>query len=259
MLKEEITELITYKYLLWNLIRRELTVRYKRSILGIFWTMLNPLMNTIVFTIIFSTIFRFGAKDFIIYFLAGYQLWMFFSHSTTLSTRCLLNNGHIFKKIYLPKVVFILAIVCASLVNLAVSMIPLLVLLPIIGKGFHPAILFLPIPIVLAICFTLGISLMLSSLTVFFHDLSDIYQVILPLWMYLTPIVYPIDIVPAKYLPYLMINPMYHLVECFRQPIYAGTLPAMSHLFWTVCASFLSLIIGWKVFSRLSDKFVYYV
>src|SRR4030043_1484721 len=103
MVKIEFVELLNYKDLLWNLVARDLTVRYKRSVLGFLWTMLNPIINTIVFTVIFSTIFRFEVKDFIIYFLSGFQLWNFFAQSTTISSRCILTNGPLFKKIYIPK------------------------------------------------------------------------------------------------------------------------------------------------------------
>ena len=147
MFKEDITELIHYKDLLYNLVIRDLTVRYKRSVLGFFWSMLNPLLNTIVFTIVFSTIFRFEVKSFIIYFLSGYQLWNFFAQSTAVASHCLLKNGPLFKKIYIPKAIFVISTVLSNMVNLAFALIPLFILLPILGKGFHLSLLFLPVSI----------------------------------------------------------------------------------------------------------------
>jgi ABC-2 type transport system permease protein len=257
--KEDLTELIQYKDLLYNLVVRDLTVRYKRSVFGFFWSMLNPLLNTIVFTIIFSTIFRFGVKSFIIYFLSGYQLWNFFAQSTVAASHCLLNNGPLFKKIYIPKPILVISTVLSNMVNLALALIPLFILLPILGKGFHLALLFLPVAILFAVMFTLGISFILSATAVFFHDIIDMYQIFLMPWMYLTPIVYPLDIVPKKYLPFLKLNPMYYIVECFRWPIFMGELPNLETFCMALAVAVVTLIIGYLLFAKLSDTFVYYV
>ena len=259
MFKEDLTELIRYKDLLYNLVVRDLTVRYKRSVLGFFWSMLNPLLNTIVFTIVFSTIFHFGVKNFIIYFLSGYQLWNFFSQSTQVASYCLLRNGPLFKKIYIPKSIFVISAVLSNMVNLAFALIPLFILLPILGKGFHLSLLFLPIAILFAVMFTIGISFVLSATAVFFNDIIDMYQIFIMPWMYLTPIVYPIDIIPKKYLLFLKLNPMYYIVECFRLPIYMGELPHFQTVCLALLVSLASLVIGYLVFTKLSDTFVYYV
>jgi ABC-2 type transport system permease protein len=257
--KEDLTELIHYKDLLYNLVVRDLTVRYKRSVLGFFWSMLNPLLNTIVFTIVFSTIFRFGVKNFIIYFLAGFQLWNFFAQSTQLASSCLLRNGPLFKKIYIPKPIFVISTVLSNMVNLAFALIPLFILLPILGKGFHLSLLFLPVAILFAVMFTIGISFVLSATAIFFNDIIDMYQIFIMPWMYLTPIVYPIDIIPKKFIPFLKLNPMYYIVECFRWPIYMGELPNFQIVCLALLVSVASLVIGYLVFTKLSDTFVYYV
>ena len=259
MFKEDITELIHYKDLLYNLVIRDLTVRYKRSVLGFFWSMLNPLLNTIVFTIVFSTIFRFGVKNFVIYFLSGYQLWNFFAQSTQMASFCLLRNGPLFKKIYIPKPIFVISTVLSSMVNLTFALIPLFILLPIIGKGFHLSLLFLPVALLFAVMFTTGISFVVSATAIFFNDIIDMYQIFILPWMYLTPIVYPIDIVPTKYIPLLKLNPMYYIVECFRLPIYMGELPHLQTVSLALLVSVATLVTGYIVFSKLSDAFVYYV
>ncbi len=259
MFKEDLTELIRYKDLLYNLVIRDLTVRYKRSVLGFFWSMLNPLLNTIVFTIVFSTIFRFEVKNFVIYFLSGYQLWNFFAQSTQVSSYCLLKNGTLFKKIYIPKPIFVVSTVLSNMVNLGFALIPLFILLPILGKGFHLSLLFVPIAILFVVMFSIGISFVLSATAVFFNDILDMYQIVIMPWMYLTPIVYPIDIIPKKYLPLIKLNPMYYIVECFRLPIYLGELPNLQTVCLALFVSVATLVIGYVVFSKLSDTFVYYV
>jgi ABC-2 type transport system permease protein len=259
VLKENITELIQFKDLLHNLVIRDLTVRYKRSMLGFFWSMLNPLLNTIVFTIIFSTIFRFGVKSFIIYFLSGYQLWNFFAQSTVASSHCLLNNGPLFKRIYIPKAIFVISTVISNLFNLSLALIPLFILLPILGKGFHLSLLFLPVPLLFAVMFTVGISFLLSATAIFFHDIIDMYQIFLMPWMYLTPIVYPLDIVPKKFLFVLKLNPMFYIVECFRWPIFMGELPHLETCCLALLVATVSLLIGYLVFTKYADTFVYYI
>ena len=259
MVKEELLRLFHYKDLLLNLTYRDLTVRYKRSVLGFFWTMAHPFINTIVFTIVFSTIFRFGIKDFIIYFLSGYQLWILFSQSTILSSRCILNNGPILKKVYVPKTIFVFSILSSELFNFAFAMLPLLAVVIILGKGLTAALFFLPITLIITILFTLGISFILAAITVFFYDIMDIYQLLLMPWMYLTPIVYPLEIIPPKFLPILKINPMYHIVDCFRAPIYLGQLPELASVFWAAVSAFVVFVAGISIFVKLSDEFIYYI
>jgi ABC-2 type transport system permease protein len=259
MIKEEFVQLFGYKDLLINLVFRDLTVRYRRSVLGFAWTMVHPLINTIVFTIVFSTVFRFGVKDFVIYFLSGYQLWLLFSQSTMLSSRCIISNGQLLRKVYLPKTIFVFSILFSELVNFFLAMLPLLALVMIIGKGLTPALLFLPIPIMIMGVFILGISFILAAASVFFHDIMDIYQLLLMPWMYLTPIFYPLEIVPTKFLPILQLNPMYYIIDCFRTPIYLGHLPPFVHVVWAGLSALAIFLVGIFLFAKWADDFIYYI
>ncbi len=259
MIRQDVRELLRYKDLLLNLMIRHLTVRYRRSLLGFCWSWLNPLMNTVVFTIIFANVFRFGTKDFIIYFLSAYQLWNFMAQSTTDAAHSILLNGQLFNKIYLPTSVFVYSVVLSGLVNLGLALIPLFLLVLVIGKGLQPALFFLPLPLLFALMFSLGVSLTLASTAVFFHDIINFYKIFLMPWMYLTPIVYPLNIVPEKYLPLIKFNPMFYIVECFRQPIFQGQVPAAPMVLMAAGISVLTLLVGYAVFASLSDKFVYYV
>lgn len=259
MTKTDFLELVNYKDLLINLVVRNITVRYKRSVLGILWTMINPLVNTLVMTIVFSTLFRFSTKDYVIYFLAGIQLWNFFSQSTILSCKCISTNGDLLKKVYIPKAIFVLAVVLSELINFSLAMVPLLILLPFFGKGTLPALIFLPIPLLIAVVFTLGISFILAAATVFFYDIGDTYQLLVMPWLYLTPIIYPLEIIPDNFLPIIKLNPMYYIVECFRAPIYQGQIPDLHHLFWAALPAVIILVIGYKIFSDWSDEFIFYI
>ncbi len=245
--------------LLFNLVHRELTVRYKRSVIGFMWTMLNPVIMTVVYMIVFSTIFRFGTKDFIIYFLSAYLVWNFFSQSTSAASRCIINAGPLIKKVYIPKVALVFSVIVAALVNFGAALIPLLIVVMILGNGLHAAMLFLIVPFILVTIFTLGVALILASLTVFFLDVGEFYNVILMPWMFLTPIMYPMDIVPERYHIFIKMNPMYYFVECFRYPIYNGTLPSFGIIVTSVLLAVVTFIIGYRVFTRAEDDFVYYV
>ncbi|MGC8605333.1 MAG: ABC transporter permease, partial [Desulfomonilaceae bacterium] len=247
------------KDLIVNLVHRELTVRYKRSVIGFMWTMLNPVIMTVVYMIVFSTIFRFGTRDFIIYFLSAYLVWNFFSQSTTTASKCIINAGSLIKKVYIPKVVLVLSVIVSALVNFGAALIPLLIVVPILGKGLNVAMFFLVVPFVLVTMFTLGIALILASMTVFFLDVGEFYSVILMPWMFLTPIMYPMDIVPVKYHVFIKMNPMYYFIECFRYPIYNGTLPSLRIIVMSAIMAVVTLIIGYRVFTKAEDDFVYYV
>lgn len=259
MIKEEFLQVLHYKDLLINLVYRDLTVRYKRSAVGFLWTMINPLINTVVFTIVFSTIFRFAAKDFVIYFLSGYQVWLLFSQITTLSSRCILNNGQLLKKVYLPKAIFVVSILFSELVNFAFAMLPLLILILFIGKSINLSLLFIPVSLIIMLFFTLGISFFLAAVSVFFVDIIDIYQLLLMPWMYLTPIFYPLEILPSKVLFLVKLNPMYCIIECFRSPIYIGHLPDLMTIFYAVVSATVVFIIGTYYFNKFSDHFIYYI
>ena len=152
-----------------------------------------------------------------------------------------------------------ISIVLSSLVNFFLALIPLLILVLIMGKGLHPALWFVPISVVFGILFTLGVSLAVAAGSVFLTDIIETYRLLLIPWMYLTPIFYPLDIVPANFVPFLKLNPMLYLVEYFRTPIYAGVLPDPFTVACAVLVSLLTLIAGWILFDNLQGSFVYYV
>lgn len=252
-------EIIRYRTLLQTLVSRELKVRYKRSVLGVLWTMLNPLLMMIVFTIVFAHFLRFEIDHFPVYFLSAFLIWNFFSQTTSWATGCLLGNASLITKVYVPKAIFVLATVVGGLVNLLLSLVPLALIMIVLGHPLTSSIAFLPIPILLATLFSLGLSLLLAPLCLMFADIVPLYQVALTAWMYLTPIFYPLDIVPERYRILVEANPMTYLVEAFRAPIYAGTLPDTSVLLGAAVSAAVVLVGGTVVFDRYSDRIAYHV
>ncbi len=259
----DVREIAQYSHLLSNLVQRDLTVRYKRSILGFFWTMLNPLLLMIIFTIIFATIFKFNMDNaarqsdapYAIYFLSEYLVFMFYSQTTVTAMTSMAWHGDLMKKVRVPKLIFSISTVISGLVNLLLSYIPLLLIMLFLGAPIRPAMLFLPVAFIIIAMFTLGVSLMLSALAVYFEDISHMYGVGVLALLYLTPIIYPIEIVPMKFLWVIRINPLTQLFKLARDPVYYGTLPEPHIFFTSLAVSIITLLLGWLVFNRLSRGF----
>jgi ABC-2 type transport system permease protein len=258
--RDEIRDLIDHAHLLANLVRRDLTVRYKRSVIGFFWTMLNPLLLMIILTVVFSNLFRFeGIDHYPVYFLSEYLTFGFFMQTTVTSMTSLAWNGGLMRKVRVPKSVFAISTTLSGLVNLCLAYIPLFAIILFLGAPLKPAVLFLPVAFVILAMFTLGVSFMLSALAVYFEDVSQMYQVATIGLMYMTPIIYPISIVPHKFLWLIRINPLTHLLKLARDPVYLGQLPA-AHVFWSsVALATVTLVVGWLVFLRLSRGFYHHL
>lgn len=257
---KEIRELVAHRNLLWNLVRRDLTVRYKRSIIGFFWTMLNPLLLMIILTVVFSTIFRFeGISNYPIYFLSSYLVFGFFAQTTNQSMTSLAWNGALMKRVRVPKSIFAVSTTLSGLVNLVLAYVPLFLIMLATGAPICLTVLYLPISFLLIAMFTLGVSLLLSAVAVYFEDVQHMYQVATVGLMYMTPIIYPISIVPYKWLWVIRANPLTHLFKLARDPVYGCTLPGSHVIYASVAAAVIALVVGWVVFHRLARGFYLHV
>jgi ABC-type polysaccharide/polyol phosphate export permease len=254
---EELMGVIHYRDLIFQLVRRDIVTRYKRSALGIAWTMLNPLGMMIVLTLVFSNIFH-SIHQYPAYVLSGLIAWNFFSQTTAASMTLNVWGGSLLHRIYLPRSSFTVSAIGTGLVNLVFSIPPLVIIMLIIGTPLRWTILFLPYSILLLAAFALGIGLLLSSWATSFPDVVEMYQVALMAWMYLTPIIYPQDIIPVTYRLFLVdLNPMYYLIQIFRLPIYEGILPPLHVLMIGTGLALITFLLGWTVFSKNADKLNY--
>lgn len=254
---EELRELARYRDLLVQLIARNIKTRYKRSALGILWTMLNPLLMMVVLTFVFSAVFRFQTTHYAAYALAGLSLWNFFAQTTTGAMSELIWGGGLMNRIYLPRAIFAFTALGTGLVNLLLSLVPLFAIMIVTGVPIRPAILILPLPIILTAMFALGVALFLSRVAAYFADVMEMYQILLMAWMYLTPVIYPKEIIPESYRWLFNLNPMYHLLEIFRAPLYAGWFAGVKTMAAAAVASILTLAFGWWYFSRKADELAY--
>jgi len=255
-------EIFRYRDLVLALVSRELKVRYRRSAIGFTWTMLQPLLMMLVLQLVFSSIFRFKLDygNYPVYVLAGLLFWNFFSQSIVASMNSLKGNAVLLKKLPVPREVFPLATVISGVINLCLAIVPLLLILLITHHPLTPALFFLPVSILLAAIFTLGAGLLLSPLAVFFSDVIEMVGVVLSILMYLTPILYPMSILKnSRYLPLVRFNPVRSILEVFRDPIYHGKVPPLTHL--TVCAgiALAAFAIGAFAFRRTSDRIPFYI
>lgn len=256
-LVEELLALIRYKELLIQFTSRAIKTRYKRSLLGVLWTMLNPLLTMIILTVIFSALFRFSVDAYPVYVLSGLVVWIFFASSTQTAMSEMVWSGSLLSRIYVPKSVFSVSAILTGLVNLGLSLVPLFGIAIVLGVSIQPAVLVMPVAILLLAVFALGVGLLLSTAAVFFADMMPVYEVLLTLWMYSTPIIYPIDIIPPNLLWLIKLNPLYYLIEIFREPLMNGTIPPLS--IWLIAAGFslLTLIAGGLIFTAKSNDYAY--
>jgi ABC-type polysaccharide/polyol phosphate export permease len=255
--REELIEAWRYRDLILQLVQRDIRTRYKRSVFGIAWTMLNPLLMMIVLTLVFSHLFRFDLRDYPVYLLSAQILWTFIAQTTTAAMSQLLWGGALLTKIYVPRTVFAFAAVGTGLVNLVISIVPLLLIAIAIQAPLGPSLLLLPIPILLAAGFALGLGLLLSTIAIVFPDVVEMYQVLLTAWYFVTPIMYPKTIIPEDYRWLLNLNPAYHLVEAFRAPVYAASSAGPNTIAAAGIVSIATLVIGWIVFTSRADEIPY--
>lgn len=255
-------DIFRYRDLLFALVARELKVRYRRSAVGFLWTMLQPLLMMLVLQVVFSSIFRFDMVygNYAVYALAGLLFWNFFSQSIVASMNSLRGNAILLRKLPIPREVFPLATVISGVINLCLALVPLLLILVVTGHPLTPALLFLPVAILLAGLFTLGAGLLLSPLSVFFSDVVEMVGVLLSILMYLTPIIYPMKIVEnTPYFPLIRYNPVRSILEVFRDPIYQGEIPPLSHLSVCFGIALVALVVGAIAFRKSSDRIPFYI
>ncbi len=256
---EELEQAWRYRDLIAQLISRDVKTRYKRSVLGIAWTLLNPLLMMAILTLVFSEFFRFQIQHFPIYLLSAMIMWNFITQTTTAAMAQLLWGGQLMTRVYVPRSVFAIAATGTGLVNLGFALIPLLLITVITGAPLTAALLWLPIATLFAAMFALGAGLFMSTLAVRFPDVVDMYQLLLSAVYFLIPIIYPKSIVPEGWHWIFNVDPIYHIIEAFRAPIYAAWPAGPNTMLAAGISGVAALVIGWLIFASGSDEVPYYL
>jgi len=258
-IKKEVDSIVHFKYLLALLVRRNFMSRYRRSVLGVLWPLLNPLLMMLVITMVFSHMFSREIENYPVYLLSGQLIFNYFSESTKQAMRSVTDHAGIIKKVYVPKCIFVLARVLSSLVNLLFSFAAFMLIFIVMRMPFQWAMLLIPIPVIYTLVFALGVGLILSSLAVFFRDITYIYDIFILLLMYMTPLFYPASLLSGTAAVIMNFNPIYHFVSYFRSLALSGIVPGL----WQnlVCAGFslTAFCIGVYVFIKQQPKYILYL
>lgn len=255
-MRGQIEVFLKYRFLLQDLILKDIRIKYRKSILGILWSVLNPLLMMLVITAVFSNIFKVQIENFPIYYLSGAVMFNFFSEATITGMSSVLQAANLIKKVYIPKYIFPLEKALFAFVNFLFSLIAVLLIYLILGHPLHWTALLFFVPSLYLLVFATGIALVLSCWSIYFRDVIHLYGVVLTAWTYLTPIVYPFDALPAKMQQIMLLNPMYYYVDYFRQVTMYGTIPGLSTNLICLGVSLFSLIIGLWIFKKNQDRFI---
>jgi len=264
--RSSLRELVLYRQLVAMLVIRELKVRYKRSIFGLLWTMLNPLLLMVVYTVVFATIMKAPQRNFAIFLLSGLLPWLFFSIAVLQGLHSILVNQELIRKVRVPQAVFPLSVVGSNLVNFALSFVPLLLLMAVLRQPFTAALLFLPVAMVILTVFISGVTLLFATFTVFFRDVRHLAEVALQMLMYLSPVFYDLQMLGEHHTwwfrafrAFLQVNPLTYLVGLVRDPVYYGRLPPLGGVALASAAALAALFIGFSIFNRLSPRHIHYL
>ena len=255
-----VSNLKQYIPLLSELVTRDIKTKYIRSVLGVLWTLLNPLLMMIVLSIVFSQLFgRFAIENYPIYLLSGQVIFNFFSESTSMSMTSVINNAPLLKKVYIPKYVFVLSRVISSSINLAASFAALIVVMLAMRTELYYTVILSLLPVLSLIVLSIGVGLILAALAVKFRDIVHLYSVFITAFMYLTPVIYPISSLPHWVAGIVKANPITSILTMFRGFMLYGTMPDAFTVCMTVFPSIAFLLLGIRVFYKNQDDFILYI
>lgn len=255
-----IGRLYEYRHLLKQLVLKDVKLKYRRSFLGYVWSVLNPLMVMAVMLLVFSQMFRSDIENFPAYLIIGQTLFNFMSEATNQAIFSITGNAPLLKKVYVPKYIFTLSKVTGSLVNLVFSMAAMMIVFIVSRVQFSFCMLFIPVVLVELYLFSLGLGLFLAQGNVFFRDIQYIYSVLIMAWTYLTPLFYPMELLPEIMQKGIrMLNPMYHYITQFRTVVMYQQLPQPGSVVYGFVLAFLFLVVGTKAFLKTQDAFILYI
>lgn len=260
LLIRRINGLFAYKDLVKQLVTKDIKLKYRRSFLGYLWSILNPLLIMAVMVVVFSQIFRFDVENYPVYLIIGQTLFNFMSEATNQAIYSILGNAPLLKKVYVPKYIFTLSRVTSSLVNLVFSLGAMLIVFIVTKVQFSWYMLLIPIVLIELYIFCLGLGLFLAQAAVFFRDIQYIYSVFITVWMYLTPVFYPITILPDNIRNLVVsLNPMYFYIDQFRTIVLEQQFPASGSMIGGIVAAVIALCVGIWSFLKTQDKFILYI
>jgi ABC-type polysaccharide/polyol phosphate export permease len=252
---EELRELAKNLALVRALVERNLKVRYRRSALGFLWTMITPAVMLVALSAVFTRAFAKVTPAYPAYVFPGLLLWNFFAQTTTLAGEDIASGGELWRRVRFPKTALAIATLITGAINLSLALVPLIAILAAAQRPLGIALLTLPITIVLAALFILGIALMLAAAALHFPDVMPAWTMLMPAMMFTAPIVYPAAILPPQLQSFMRFNPLTLYIDAFRAPLYSNSMP--SGFVMMLAVALAALTIGWLLFTRSADDIPY--
>lgn len=251
-----IQNFIKFRPLLNELISRDIKIKYRKSVLGVLWTLLNPLLMMIVLSVVFSNLFRFDIENFPLYLLSGQIIFNFYNDATSTAMSAIVGNAALIKKVYVPKYLFVISRVFSSFINLMASFTALMLVMVATRAELHWSVLLSVVPLALLMLLSLGIGLILAALTVKFRDIMHLYSVFTTVLLYLTPVIYPMSILPEWLEKVVLLNPLTNILTMFRDVMINGLIFDVWSLIIAVAETAFFLALGLYVFYKNQDQFI---
>ena len=249
-------EIYEYREMIYSLIKRDLRGRYKGSVLGFLWTFLNPLFQLVVYTFVFSIVMRAGYDKYYLFLFVALIPWIGFSSSVAGGASCIWSQKDMINKIYFPREVLPIAHVTCQLINMLLSFLVILAVVIVTGHGLNPiALLYLPIIIIVEYLLALGLTMLVSAVTVFLRDVEFVLGIIMMAWQFLSPVMYGADMVPEELQGLFALNPMTPILVAYRDVFYYKQVPRISTLLQATILGIILLIVGVAVFEKLKKHF----
>lgn len=248
-------ELYHYREFFKTSVKKEFRGKYKKSFLGVLWSFINPLMQILVYSFVFSFITRVQTDNYTMFLVVALIPWTFFSNSLIQSSIAIVANEGIIKKIYFPRIVLPISIVTSNLINFLISFIIIIGALIISGIGFSSYIVFLPLVILTQYLLLIGLCIIISAITVYVRDIQHFISIVMMMWMYLTPVIYPTSLIPSRFLWIFKLNPMYSITEAYRDILYNQQLPDVPGLIFSLLFALGVVILGYFVFKKCEKRF----
>lgn len=255
-MKQILANFNKFQPLLYELVARDVKIKYRKSALGVLWTLLNPLLLMIILSIVFSNLFKFDVENYPLYLLSGQILFNFYNESTSGAMTSILGNASLVKKVYIPKYLFVMSRVASSAINILSSICALIFVMLFTRMELHFTMLLVFIPLLYLVTFSLGVGMILAAVTVKFRDIMHLYSVFLTALMYLTPVIYPISMLPEWVKIIVNLNPLTGILNIFRNLMIYNKMPSIGEFFISLVIVIVTLMLGLWVFYKQQDEFI---
>lgn len=251
-----IKNFLKYRPLLLELVSRDIKIKYRKSVLGVLWTVLNPLFMMVIMSIVFSNLFKFDIENYAVYILSGQVIFNFYNESTSSAMGAMMDNASLLKKVYVPKYLFVMSRILSSIINVLASHCALIIVMVVMRVEFNWTVILFPIPMILLTLFCFGLGLLLSAITVRFRDIMHLYGVFTTGLMYLTPVIYAMGLLPMWLKRIVMINPITNYLLIYRDVMINAKCPDLAQIGIGLVEGAAMLLIGVWVFLKRQDTFI---